>query len=461
MPGGLKWPSDRTDAIPRQGEKRAVTDETNTAQIQVTQRQVLTAGFASVVAWSFDLFDLFILLFVASTIGPLFFPSDSETLSLAATYASFAVTLLMRPIGSAIFGNYADKHGRKRAMVIAVTGVGVATALMGTLPTVTTVGLLAPILFLTLRIVQGIFVGGVVASTHTIGTETVPEKWRGLMSGLIGGGGAGLGALFASLVFFIVSSIFPGDAFSVWGWRFMFFSGIIGAILSLFIFRAVQESPLWARRERRDEVVSSPLKTLLSRDYLPAFLMSLVLVAGAGTHYYLTSGFLPTFLDVVNGVSKSESGRILVVSNLGVLIAAPLFGHLSEVFGRKKIFILLGVVNLIVIPFTYLQLASLTADSIVAIYVAAFVLAFFGNAAYAPVLVFLNERFPTDIRASGTGLGWNVGFAIGGIMPTFVTLASPTTADIPSRVVVFMVGAIVLYLIGAVINPETKGKLPW
>jgi MHS family proline/betaine transporter-like MFS transporter len=149
------------------------------------------------------------------------------------------------------------------------------------------------------------------------------------------------------------------------------------------------------------------------------------------------------------------------VSNLGVLIAAPLFGHLSEVFGRKKIFILLGVVNLIVIPFTYLQLASLTADSIVAIYVAAFVLAFFGNAAYAPVLVFLNERFPTDIRASGTGLGWNVGFAIGGIMPTFVTLASPTTADIPSRVVVFMVGAIVLYLIGAVINPETKGKLPW
>jgi MFS transporter, MHS family, proline/betaine transporter len=111
-----------------------VTDETNTAQIQVTQRQVLTAGFASVVAWSFDLFDLFILLFVASTIGPLFFPSDSETLSLAATYASFAVTLLMRPIGSAIFGNYADKHGRKRAMVIAVTGVGVATALMGTLP---------------------------------------------------------------------------------------------------------------------------------------------------------------------------------------------------------------------------------------------------------------------------------------------------------------------------------------
>lgn len=438
-----------------------MADTTNAAQAPVTQRQILTAGLASVVAWSFDLFDLFILLFVASTIGPLFFPSDSPTLSLAAVYASFAVTLLMRPLGSAVFGNYADRLGRKRAMVIAVFGVGIATALMGAVPTIAQIGILAPILFLTLRVVQGIFVGGVVASTHTIGTETVPEKWRGLMSGLIGGGGAGLGALFASLAYFIISSIFPGDAFSVWGWRFMFFTGIIGAVLSLFIFRAVQESPLWTRREQRGEVESSPLRTLLSRRHLPAFLMSLVVVAGAGTHYYLTSGFLPTYLDLVNEIPRSTAGRILVVSNLAVLIAAPLFGHLSEVFGRKKIFISLGVVNLFVIPFTYLQMSNLGSDSIGAVYLSAFVLAFFGNAAYAPVLVFLNERFPTNIRASGTGLGWNTGFAIGGIMPTFVSLTSPTVGDIPSRVVIFMVGAILLYLVGALLNPETKGKLPW
>ena len=169
------------------------------ARPQVTQRQVLTAGFASIVAWSFDLFDLFILLFVASTIGPLFFPSDVPTLSLAATYASFAVTLLMRPVGSAIFGNYADRHGRKRAMIVAVTGVGIVTALMGAVPTIYQIGILAPIVFLLLRVVQGIFVGGVVASTHTIGTETVSERWRGLMSGAIGGGGAGLLELCAQL----------------------------------------------------------------------------------------------------------------------------------------------------------------------------------------------------------------------------------------------------------------------
>ena len=148
----------------------------NTAPPQVTQRQVLTAGFASVVAFSLDMFDLIILLYVASTIAPLFFASDQPTLSLAAAYASYAVTLIMRPAGSAIFGNFADRRGRKRAMIVSVTGVGVVTALMGAVPTIHQIGLLAPIVFLTLRIVQGIFVGGVVASTHTIGTETVPER---------------------------------------------------------------------------------------------------------------------------------------------------------------------------------------------------------------------------------------------------------------------------------------------
>jgi MHS family proline/betaine transporter-like MFS transporter len=436
-----------------------VADATNTAPIQVTQRQVLAAGFASVVAWSFDLFDLFIILFVASTIGPLFFPSDSETLSLAATYASFAVTLLMRPVGSAIFGNYADKQGRKRAMIIAVSGLGIVTALMGAVPTIYQIGLIAPILFLTLRIVQGIFVGGVVASTHTIGTETVPEKWRGLMSGLTGGSGAGLGALFASLALYAASSLFPGDAFAVWGWRFMFFTGVIGAIISLFVFRAVQESPIWALQERRAGTRRAPLKTLFSGEYLPIFLLCLMISTGAGTQYYLTTGYLPTFLDVINGVPKNVEARVLIVSSLVVVVAAPLVGHVSQLIGRKKTFIIAETASVIAIPLSYLQLSRLGEDSLGWILFYAATLAFFGKVAYAPLIIFLNERFPTDIRASGTGLNWNIGFAIGGVMPVFVALTSPTTEDIPSRLLIFLVVAGLLFLAGSILNPETRGNL--
>src|ERR1700754_1538260 len=174
---------------------------------------MINAIIASVLGWALDLFDLFILLYVAPVVGALFFPSSNAALSLAGVYASFAVTLLMRPLGSAVFGEYADLNGRKRAMLIAIIGAGISTAALGALPTIVQVGIVAPIVFLLLRLVQGIFVGGIVASTHTIGTESVPAPWRGAMSGLVSGG-AGLGALLASFVFLVTSSIFPGDAFS-------------------------------------------------------------------------------------------------------------------------------------------------------------------------------------------------------------------------------------------------------
>src|SRR5580700_11162465 len=114
----------------------------------VAGRQMRNAIIASVLGWSLDLFDLFILLYVAPVIGTLFFPSTNATLSLAAVYASFAVTLLMRPIGSAIFGHFADVHGRKGAMLVAIVGVGVSTAAFGALPTIIQAGFAAPIMFL-------------------------------------------------------------------------------------------------------------------------------------------------------------------------------------------------------------------------------------------------------------------------------------------------------------------------
>jgi len=114
-----------------------------------------------------------------------------------------------------------------------VVGVGISTALFGALPTVHQIGLAAPIVFLLLRLVQGVFVGGVVASTHTIGTESVAPKYRGAVSGLIGGGGAGMGALLASLTYLLMSSLFPGHQFEVWGWRCMFFAGIVILVAAL------------------------------------------------------------------------------------------------------------------------------------------------------------------------------------------------------------------------------------
>ncbi|PMS35463.1 sugar phosphate permease [Trinickia symbiotica] len=440
-----------------------------TALRQVGNKQVLAAVIASCLGWALDLFDLFVILFVAPIVGRLFFPSTNAMLSLAAVYASFAVTLLMRPLGSAIFGSVADRYGRKRAMIVAVVGVGLATASFGLLPTVPQVGVAAPIMFLILRLVQGIFVGGVVASTHTIGTETVEFKYRGAVSGLVGGGGAGIGALLASIVYLATSAAFPGSAFEVWGWRCMFFAGIVSSALGVFVFKSLEESPVWAAvaeqkrraaaaRKAAGERARSPLSLLFSKKYRSVLLVNLLLTIGGGSGYYLTSGYLPTFLKVVNHTPNGAAGLILMISSLAVLVASVAAGHLSTLIGRKRAFIWLGIARLVCFPLLYVALAR--ADSIASVGFYAALLSALGSAGYAPVLIFLNERFPTSIRASGTGLSWNIGFAIGGIMPTVVSMLAHTPRELPSVLAGALVLVSIVFLVGAFVVPETLGRLP-
>jgi MFS family permease len=448
----------------------SVAAQNGAAAPAVDQRQVMGAVVASCLGWALDLFDLFVLLYVAPVVGRLFFPSENAMLSLAAVYASFAVTLLMRPLGSALFGSYADRRGRKGAMIVAVVGVGLSTAAFGLLPTVAQAGVLAPILFLLLRLIQGVFVGGVVASTHTIGTESVAPKYRGAVSGLIGGGGAGLGALLASVTFLAMSALFPGDAFDVWGWRCMFFTGIISSVLGLFVFNSLEESPLWKKlaaekaarataqvKSAPVEVVRSPLKTLFSRDYRKILFVNLLLTIGGGSGYYLTSGYLPTFLKVVSHAPNGAAAAILMICSVAVVIASIAAGHLSTFIGRKGAFVWIGLIRLVALPALFLLLP--TADSIMMVGIYAVLLSALGSAGYAPILIFLNERFPTSIRATGTGLSWNIGFAIGGMMPTAVSLVAKDASQLPMTLAIFIGAISVIFLVGAFVVPETLGKL--
>lgn len=426
----------------------------------LSRRATFYAAFASVAGWAFDLFDLFILLYVAGTVGELIFPTSSPTLSLAAVYASFAVSVLLRPAGAAIFGGVADRHGRKKTMVIVLAGVGLSTAAMGAVPTYAAVGLASPLVFLALRFVQGIFVGGVVAATHTLGTESVGPRWRGLMSGLIGGGGAGIGAALASVLFIVVSQIFPGARFDEWGWRVMFFAGLGAAILSYIVLRGVEESPLWKAQQQQAGVQPrARLSDLVRGGRGRLFALNIVLVAGAGSQYYLTSGYLPTLLDSVAEVPQSSQGVILLVSSLGVVVAAVAAGELSEHLGRRRTMLLIGAVNLVALPLLVWLIIGADPENTVLMTLYASALAFFANAAYAPVLVFLNERYPTALRSRGTAVCWNTGFMIGGLMPTFVNLSSSELSDIPGRLIGFLIVLVAVFLVATAMSPETRGAM--
>jgi MHS family proline/betaine transporter-like MFS transporter len=422
----------------------------------LSNANVATAVIASTLGWSLDFFDLLILLYVAPAVGKAFFPSDSPTLSVAAVYGSFAVTLFMRPVGSALFGNYADRHGRRGAMIAAVIGVGLATAAFGLLPTLAQVGITAPLLFLLLRLVQGVFVGGVVASTHTIGTESVAPRWRGLMSGFINGGGVGLGALFASTAFLIVSSIFTGDAFDTWGWRVMFFAGILNSVFGVAIFGALVESPIWREMDRTQPKSRAPLRTLCSAQHAAVLGSNVMLIAGSGVCYYLTSGYMPTFLKLVKEVPNSTASLILIGGSIATIIAQTSAGHLSEAIGRRRVFLIVGAINLIALPACYVLLDRTGDMGMIALY--SLTVTFLANAAIGPAMVFLNERFPTAVRASGTSLSWNLGFALGGLAPTFVSLASGSVERLPVTLAAFCAAGALIYLIGAIVVPETKGN---
>ncbi|MBU6257845.1 MAG: MFS transporter [Burkholderiales bacterium] len=431
----------------------------------LTQRQVVAAIAFSGIGWAFDLFDLFILLYVAPILAKVFFPSGQQMLSIAGVYAAFTATLVMRPLGGYLFGRYADRHGRRRAMVVAATGVGISTALMGTLPTVAMIGVAATLLFLALRLIQGVFMGGMVASTHTLGTESIAPRWRGLASGIISGGGSGVGKLFASLVFLLVSAIFRGPAFAVWGWRVMFFTGLISSFLGLFVFSRLHESPLWEALQKgakeakggRGAAPAPATEAPRLGHYLSIIFLCILLTTAGGGLSYLTSGYLPTFMKLVDHVAPTDLGVILSIAAIAVIASSVLAGYLTDRIGRRPAMALYGLVSLVAIPWLYHGL-SMTGDlRLIGLY--AVLLSGVGTFCYAPLLIVLNERFPTALRSSGTAVSWNIGFALGGSMPVVVSLFARLSADLSLALMCATGLLAAIYLAGVYFVPAHRNLM--
>src|SRR5574341_2503022 len=181
----------------------------------------LTKGQKTIVAgsflgWSLDGYDIVLMLLVISSVSPIFFPSEDPIISLLGTYASYSITLIMRPFGAAIFGIYGDKFGRKKSMIITILGFSIATFVTGLLPTYAMVGIFAPALLILTRMIQGVFVGGEWGSGAVITMESVPKQKLGILSGFLQSGFS-FGFLLASIAFQIITIGFVGDAFSEWG----------------------------------------------------------------------------------------------------------------------------------------------------------------------------------------------------------------------------------------------------
>lgn len=420
-------------------------------EISSEQKSTITGSW---LGWALDGYDLVLMLFVLSSISQFFFPSQNDNLSLLSTFATYAIALLIRPIGGAFFGNFGDKIGRKKILLITILGFSIPTTLTGMLPTYSSVGMLAPVLLIALRLVQGFFAGGEWGSGAVISMEVIKKDYRGLVSGFLQSGFS-FGFLLASLVFVVVANLFPGEQFTEMGWRVLFFTGIVPALVSLVIRFRMSESPIWNEKSEKDELHEFPLKEII-RNHKKELFSAIILLTGLQYIYYTSLGFMPTFLEDHVSITRANIALIMVFGTISVFLGDIFAGALSQKIGRRKVFAVFGISSIIIaIPISW---GIFSEPNLVLKTVYVVILSFTTVSATGIVPAFLSERFPTHVRNSGSGFSYNGGLIVGALAP----LVALKLFDIATHEIVpyllginLTIGAIFL-IIGAKLNPETK-----
>lgn len=367
------------------------------------RKTALAVGIGNFMEW----FDFAVYGFFASTIGKLFFPESTPTLALLSAFAVFAVGFIMRPLGAFILGPIGDKHGRKAALVWSVLLMGGATTVMGLLPTYAVAGLLAPILLVLLRCVQGIAAGGEWSGSAAYLVESAPNNKRGLYASLISGTAA-LAFIVGSFVALGLSSALSPEDLSGWGWRLPFLLAAPMSLAGLYIRMKLGDTPVFESLKSEERVAASPLTKAGTKGLKPILItFAFSSVSGLGIYYLATymNNHLTTSLGLDRGAALALSGAGLFV----YLLMCPLAGILSDRHGRRSLN-LLGTAGFVVLSIpAFLLIGTGNGFAIVA------GLILFGACqALCSVtnVVLLVELFPASTRSSGSALGYNLGLAL-------------------------------------------------
>ena len=404
--------------------------------------------------WALDGYDLVLMLFVISSVSQLFFPASDQRLSLLATFATYAATLVVRPLGGALFGIFGDKLGRKRAMLITIIGFSCATFATGLLPTWQAVGIISPMLLITLRISQGLFAGGEWGSGAVISMESISKSSRGFVSGFIQSGFP-FGFLIASVTYWVVSTIYQDKSFLEMGWRIMFFTGIVPSLLALILRLKMNESKIWKEKLEQQTLEKTPLRKVVSGSNGRRFFLTLIITTGLMYSYYASIGFLPTLLSQYTHLKESETAIIMAIVTFSSMIGYVFAGWLSQRVGRKRVMGTFAVfATVLAIP---LLLGLYHASTITERTLYASLLIVLATSGFGPIPAFLSERFPTQIRNTSAGFVFNAGLIIGAWAP--LVAIDISSASIELQPVLFganlMIGSI-LVLVGLKHNPETR-----
>jgi SHS family lactate transporter-like MFS transporter len=336
----------------------------------------VTAGF---LGWTLDAFDFFVLVFLVDTLAAQFHVSAERIIFTT------AATLAMRPLGALLFGVLADRYGRRRPLMANVVFFSVVELLCGFAPNYTT--------FLILRTLYGIGMGGEWGVGASLAMENAPPRWRGALSGILQSGYS---------VGYLLAAVAARFVLPAWGWRAMFWVGGIPALLALYIRSKVKESEAW--KQHRAPNMRAIFRTVREHAALFAYLVLLMTLMMFLSHG--TQDLYPHFLRSVHQLSAATISWIAVVYNIGAILGAIVFGHFSEVTGRRKSVLWALALSLVMIPFWAF------ASSLHLLIFGAFLMQVGVQGAWGIIPAHLNELSPDSVRGLLPGLAYQLGILI-------------------------------------------------
>ncbi|MGX1623794.1 MFS transporter [Streptomyces sp. NPDC055506] len=409
------------------------------------RRRVATAAaLASAVEW----YDYFVFgIAAALVLGDLYFPAGSPTAGVLASFATFAVGFLARPIGGIVAGQLGDKRGRKPMLVLALTLMGIATTGIGLLPTYETIGVAAPILLVLFRVLQGIAVGAQWGGAMLMATEYAPEGKRGIYGSFVQLG-VPIGVVTANTVFLLAGAFTTDSEFAAWAWRVPFLVGLFVLVLAWYIHTRVEETPEFREAEKKLAEMekgeqSSPLRTILRGHLGTVLLAGGSFAVNTATFYIIITGVLD-YTTRELGMKKSAVLMVSLCISLTQLVLIPAAAALSDKFGRIRIYAIGAAgIALWAVPLFLL----IDTGSLLWLAVGTFVASCFLSIMYGPQAALFAELFTPEMRYTGASLGYQIAAVAGGGLAPFVMVllleATGTSMAVSGYIIVLSVIALV------------------
>ena len=388
-------------------------------QLKSNMRKVAITALAGT---SIEWYDFFLYATAAALVFPaVFFPDSDPTMGLILSFGTFAFGFIARPIGGILFGHFGDRIGRKKTLVIALMLMGVASTLIGLMPTYATIGIAAPILLTVLRFIQGLAIGGQWGGAMLLVTESAPSDKRGYY-GAYAQAGAPVGVILANLAFIIISSLVSEEFFQAWGWRIPFILSVILIGISMYIQLNVEDTEAFkeleaARKNRLENNVTGSATRSPVLEAIAKYPKRITLAAGAflsvQVNFYILISFILAYgSDPTGGGMSRDTVLVAVLIASALMIVVQFWASAySDRHGRRGIFIV-GAALTGISAFALFPLVS-TGNFWLSVLGISGGLCFVGMM-YGPQAAFFTELFSTEVRYSGASLGYQLGAIVGG-----------------------------------------------